>query len=164
MCTIIFFLYIYNVNELIFIMNCMTKSILTEDIENQTERLLEKPFWVVDFLPEKVGAERAKQYFAVEDFFINSEYINQLYHRFAYLIIKLSCYFDIHSNPFPSKIFDNVINCISKGYTNFLFSNNDTLITLNGGDLYMTVYNPNERFLDLLRCIAAAEGLFVREG
>ena len=29
-----------------------------QNSENQIERLLEKPFWVIDFLPEQVSAER----------------------------------------------------------------------------------------------------------
>ena len=145
------------------IMN-LVKMTVNQNSENQIECLLEKPFWVVDFLPERVSAERAKQYFAVEDFCCNGQYINQLYQRFAYLVTKLSCYFDIFGNPSPKEIFDNINICLSKGYANFLFPDNDTLITLNSGDLYMTVYNPNGRFLEMVRSLATAEGLFVRRG
>jgi hypothetical protein len=130
--------------------------------EDQIESLLEKPFWVIDFLPEQVSAERSKQYFAVDEYFCKSQYINLLYQKFAYLIIKLSCYFDIDGNPSPEDIFDHVKESTTKGYMNFLFPNDNVLITLNGGDLYMTVYNPNERFLQLLQRIATSEGLFLR--
>ena len=140
------------------------KKIMSQNSENQIERLLEKPFWVIDFLPERVSAERSKQYFAVEDFCCKGQYINQLYQRFAYLVIKLSCYFDIYGNPLPNEIFDSINNCLSKGYVNFLFAVEDALITLNGGDLYMTVYNPNGRLLELVQSLATAEGLFVRRG
>ncbi len=51
--------------------------------EDQIESLLEKPFWVIDFLPEQVSAERSKQYFAVDEYFCNSQYINLLYQKFA---------------------------------------------------------------------------------
>ncbi len=137
---------------------------MNQNAENQIERLLGKTFWVVDFLPERVSAERSKQYFAVEDFCCKGQYINQLYQHFAYLIIKLSCYFDIFGNRSPNEIFDSINNCLSNGYVNFLFANEDALITLNGGDLYMTVYNPNEHFLELVQSLATAEGLFVRRG
>lgn len=137
---------------------------MNQDAEKQIERLLEKPFWVVDFLPERISAERSKQYFAVEYFCCKGQYINQLYQHFAYLIIKLSCYFVIFGNPSPKEIFDSINNCLSNGYVNFLFANEDALITLNGGDLYMTVYNPNEHFLELVQSLATAEGLFVRRG
>lgn len=130
--------------------------------EDQIESLLGKPFWVIDFLPEQVSAERSKQYFAVDEYFCKSQYINLLYQKFAYLIIKLSCYFDIDGNPSPEDIFDHVKECTTKGYMNFLFPSDNVLITLNGGDLYMTVYNPNERFLQLLQRIATSEGLFLR--
>lgn len=69
---------------------------------------------------------------------------------------------DIDGNPSPKDIFDHVKECTTKGYMNFLFPNDNVLITLNGGDLYMTVYNPNERFLQLLQRIATSEGLFLR--
>lgn len=114
--------------------------------EDQIECLLEKSFWVVDFLPEQVSADRSKQYFAVENFCCNSRYINQLYQKFAYLIIKLSCYFDVDGNPSPKYIFDQVTDCTTRGYVNFLFADEDVLVTLNGGDLYMTVYNPKKGF------------------
>ena len=41
---------------------------MKESAENQIERLLETPYWVIDFLPETVSAERSKQYFDVEEF------------------------------------------------------------------------------------------------
>jgi hypothetical protein len=37
----------------------------------------------------------------------------------------------------------------------------DALLTINGDDIYMTVYNPDEALLQLLRPLAAAEGLFL---
>ena len=56
---------------------------MSQSAEDQIEFLLEKSFWVVDFLPEQVSAERSKQYFAAEDFCCNSQYVNQLYQKFA---------------------------------------------------------------------------------
>lgn len=136
---------------------------MSQSAEDQIECLLEKSFWVVDFLPEQVPAERSKQYFAVENFCGKGRYINQLYQKFAYLVIKLSCYLDIDGNPSPKHIFDQVKDCTTKGYANFLFADEDVLVALNGGDLYMTVYNPNERFLQLLRSLVVSEGLFLRK-
>ena len=136
---------------------------MSQSAEDQIECLLKKSFWVVDFLPEQVSAERSKQYFAVEEFCGKGRYINQLYQKFTYLVIKLSCYFDIDGNPSPKIIFESVNGCTTNGYANFLFADEDVLVTLNGGDLYMTVYNPNERFLHLLRSLVASEGLFLRK-
>lgn len=136
---------------------------MSQSAEDQIECLLEKSFWVVDFLPEQVSAERSKQYFAVEEFCGKGRYINQLYQKFAYLVIKLSCYFDIDGNPSPKIIFESVNGCTTRGYVNFLFADEDVLVTLNGGDLYMTVYNPSQRFVRLLQGLAASEGLFFRK-
>lgn len=136
---------------------------MSQSAEDQIECLLEKSFWVVDFLPEQVSAERSKQYFAVEEFCGKGRYINQLYQKFAYLVIKLSCYFDIDGNPSPKIIFESVNGCTTRGYVNFLFADEDVLVTLNGGDLYMTVYNPSQRFVRLLQGLVASEGLFLRK-
>lgn len=136
---------------------------MSQSAEDQIECLLEKSFWVVDFLPEQVSAERSKQYFAVEKFCGKGRYINQLYQKFAYLVIKLSCYFDIDGNPSPKIIFESVNGCTTRGYVNFLFADEDVLVTLNGGDLYMTVYNPSQRFVRLLQGLATSEGLFLRK-
>lgn len=136
---------------------------MSQSAEDQIECLLEKSFWVVDFLPEQVSAERSKQYFAVEEFCGKGRYINQLYQKFAYLVIKLSCYFDIDGNPSPKIIFESVNGCTTRGYVNFLFADEDVLVTLNGGDLYMTVYNPSQRFVRLLQGLATSEGLFLRK-
>ena len=136
---------------------------MKESAENQIERLLENPYWVIDFLPETVSAERSKQYFEVEEFCCNSQFINRLYQQFAYVIIKLSCYVDIDGHPTPESILEDVNGCIMNGNVNFLFADEDALITLNGGDLYMTVYNPDGRFLQLLQSLVASERLFLRK-
>ena len=42
-----------------------------------------------------------------------------------------------------------------------LVPSEETLLMINDCDTYMTVYNPTERLLDLLRPLSAAEGLFL---
>ena len=40
----------------------------------------------------------------------------------------------------------------------------DAMITYFKDDLYLSLYNPSEPLLQLVRQLAAAEGLFVRQG
>ena len=47
-------------------------------------------------------------------------------------------------------------------YLHVLFPAEDALFTLDGDDLYMTLYNPGGELLDTATQLAAAEGLFVR--
>ena len=37
----------------------------------------------------------------------------------------------------------------------------DAMISVDGDDLYMTLYNPNEDLLEFIRTLASSEGLYV---
>ena len=60
------------------------------------ESLLEKPCWVIDFLPHQVPAEQGRQFFKIEKLLLQSPHINQLYDKFAAILLQLYCYYDIH--------------------------------------------------------------------
>ena len=57
-----------------------------------------------------------------------------------------------------------VEKCPEKGFLNILTGNGDSLITLCGGDLYMTLYRASGELLELTEKLASAQGLFVRKG
>ena len=129
------------------------------------EELLQKPYWVVDFLPRQVPAKSGGQFFAVEEYYLRSP----LRRRFAEVLLKLNCYYEARVcepetekwqvNPPPERLFawiaDNAKDmCV-------LLPAEDTLITVNRDDLYMTVYGPSRDVLELLRPLSAAAGLFL---
>ena len=133
------------------------------------ETLLNKPYWVVDFLPEQVPDGSAGQFFAVEEYWLREPARSGLRRRFADILLKLNCYYDFQvcaadsedfvRNPAPdilaSRILDTQENlCI-------LLPREDALITLDRDDTCMTVYNPSETLLNRLRLLASAEGLFL---
>ena len=60
-----------------------------------TEALLNKPYWVIDFLPEQVPEGSSGQYFAVEEYFLRPERIAAIHARFADILLKLNCYYDL---------------------------------------------------------------------
>ena len=60
-----------------------------------TEVLLNKPYWVIDFLPEQVPEGSSGQYFAVEEYFLRPERIAAIHARFAEILLKLNCYYDL---------------------------------------------------------------------
>ena len=160
---------------------------------NQLEGLIEKPYWVVDILPEQVPAGSPGQYFAVDDYFLKTPQLAVLHRKFAEILLKLNCYFDVSAgrilddewtrwpdperkeelpdsgadpdiwtrNPAPEKLADAC--CSEDGiWTLYIyFEAEDTLIGINCDDTDMTVYHPTDRLLDLIRKLAAAEGLFV---
>lgn len=133
------------------------------------ETLLNKPYWVIDFLPEQVPDGSAGQFFAVEEYYLRKPALSTLRRRFTDILLKLNCYYDFQvcaadseefvRNPAPdilaSRVLDTQENlCI-------LLPREDALITLDRDDTCMTVYNPSETLLNRLRLLATAEGLFL---
>ncbi len=141
-----------------------------DEYDAMEERLLKAPYHVIDFLPRQVPADSKGQYFAVEDFLSESPQIEALYRKFADLMIKLNCYYDLvitdgirwSKNKSPNELYIKIAGCSEKEYVNILIVEEDVLITLSGGDLYMTVYNASGELLDTIKQLASADGLFVR--
>lgn len=147
-------------------------------VENYDERidlLLEKPYWLVDSLPKQVPSQAQGQYFRVEEYFMkDAEWKRNLYARFAHLLLKLNCYEEItvrigeqqwQTNPDPASFVDMFLfgECGCRSIY-VLLRNQDTLVLLNDEDAYMTLFNPDEALLELLRPLALSEGLFVWKG
>lgn len=133
------------------------------------EALLEKPCWVVDFLPEQVPPNSAGRFFAVEKYYLQQPLLADLHRRFADILLKLNCYSDFLvsfpdadqqvSNPAP----DLLSSWIHSGEKDLciVLPGENALITLNRDDTCMSVFNPPEPLLNRLRLLAAANGLFL---
>ena len=131
------------------------------------ETFLSKPYWVIDILPKQVPAGGGGQYFTIEKYFLAPPQVDIIYQKFANLVLKLNCYFDIivsHTgdewtvNPAPSELQEMVT---SRRQLFIVLNNKKTMISITGDDHYMTVYDPNEEFLELTTTLASAEGLYV---
>ena len=131
------------------------------------ETLLNKPYWVIDILPEQVPENSAGQYFAIEQYYLQTG-ITDIHRRFTDVLLKLNCYFDflvclsdqeqqIH-NPEPERLV-SWINTEQKDLCIVLAGEN-ILFTLNHDDTHMTVYNPSEALIYRIRNLAIAHGLF----
>ena len=133
------------------------------------EELLQKPCWVIDFLPEQVPADAAGQFFAVEKLYLQKNRQGDLRARFAEIILKVNCYYDIQvctpevedwvRNPAPARLYSRIRAnteplCI-------LLPQENALFTLDRQDTCMAVYNPSESLLRLLERLATAAGLFL---
>ena len=134
-----------------------------------TEALLNKPYWVIDILPEQVPEDSAGQYFAIERYYLQQPGITDIHHRFTDILLKLNCYSDFLvcfpdqeqqiCNPEPEKLV-SWINEEQKDLCIVLVEE-DVLITLNHDDTCMTVYNPTEALKNRLGNLATAHGLFL---
>ena len=138
------------------------------DKEKMLEELLEKPCLVVDFLPEQAPKEKARQYFAVEKYYLEPERYKGFREKFTDILLKLNCYYDFSvceaavgkffDNPSPEELAGKIREgndlCV-------LLPGEEVLITLNRDDLYMTVYNAGGKVLKLVEKLAKAEGMFL---
>lgn len=131
------------------------------DQAERIERLLQAPYWVVDILPEQVPKDCPGQYFAVEKYFLSWPQIAAVKQRHIDLILKLNCYMDLsldeepEINPPPGEIAE----AMRRRYVSILLK--DAMIVSEPDDTCLTVYDPDEETLRLLRVLAAGEGLYV---
>ena len=130
----------------------------------------EGPYWVIDFLPEQVPENGPGQFFAVEKYFLQPARLGELRRRFAEILLKLSCYYEIRVcspegeqeeiDPDPEALSAR-IHAAEEDLL-ITFPAEGSLITLNRDDLYMTVYRPSEALLERVKALALSEGLFLR--
>lgn len=133
--------------------------------------LLEGSYWIVDILPEQVPADAAGQYFAVERYFLRPERIGPLRRKYAEILLRLNCYYDMavsfdscmswEINPDPEDFTERVTKLSGKDFLRAVFAQQNAMIDYDHSDTYLTVYDPNAALLDKLKTLAAAEGLFV---
>ncbi len=136
------------------------------------EELIEKPYWIVDILPKQVPADAGGQYFKVEKYYL--ERLPLIRRKYAGLLRKLNCYFDMEmsrdceewvGNPEPAAFDqwadDNGSEASLAVSLSVILKPVDTLMVMERDSTFMTVYNLTEEVLEIIRQLAAAEGLFV---
>ena len=133
------------------------------------ENLLSKPYWLIDVLPKQVPAGSAGQYFRAERYFLS--WLDGISWKFARVFIRLNCYYDLQvSTDGETWILNESPEGLARRFEksaaahsplSVLIGSEDALITFSGDDHYMTLYNPDEDLLELVRQCAQAEGLFV---
>jgi hypothetical protein len=59
------------------------------------ESYLEKPYWVVDFLPKQVPENGGGRFFSVEQYYLEPTRYAILREHFSDILLKLYCYYDL---------------------------------------------------------------------
>ena len=125
---------------------------------DRIEELLQTPYWIIDILPMQVPKDSPGQYFSIEDYYLE-EKLAEIKQKHINVILKLNCYKDIsideETNPSP----DQIAAVMKDRYVYIIVGN--SMILSEPDDTHMTVFNPDEPLLDLIRVLSAAEGLFV---
>ena len=147
------------------------RAIEAREYDGLIETLLEKPYWIADILPEQVSKNAEGQYFAVERWYLQPERLETLRRKFAGILLRLNCYYDMavsfdncgswEMNPDPGAFSDKLAALSGNTFLRAMFPTPGTMIDIEPLDTYMTVYDPDSPFLDRLRKLTAAEGLFL---
>ena len=137
---------------------------------DRVEQLLEKPCWVMNFLPKQVPAQSGGQYFTIEHYF-RTHYREQIANAFFMILLKVNCYEDISFsfdgdswtvNPHPEELCEKITACVlAEDPFYVLLNNQETLLMYEGDDANLVIYNPNEQLLNLLSALAPSQGFYV---
>ena len=147
-----------------------------EKLTELAEELFEKDYWLIDFLPKVAPGDGIGKYFAAERYFMEPHRLKELYERFARIVIKLNCYVGIFvsrpaagawvRDPDPEQLTQWFLHCASRrrgeDHIEVLTNDGGSMLTLSRDNLYMTVYSPTKKLLDLAGPLTLSEGLFLR--
>ena len=138
----------------------------------RVDRLLEKPCYIIDFLPRQVPKDYRGQFFEVEDYLLSHHDYLGFRDRFIRIILKIMCYYPVSvywgewvEQLTPKQIVEMIDTVIEKHSRdlNMLFTGKEILIQFGWDSLHISVYNPDEEVCKLLGQIAASEGMFWRK-
>lgn len=130
-------------------------------MKRSIEELLGTPYWIIDILPEQVPKDSPGQYFTIANYYLAEERLAAIKQKHINVILKLNCYRDIsideetQCNPAPERVAEEM----RKRWLYIMLD--DAMILSEPDDTHMTVFNPDEKLLTLIKALAAGEGLFV---
>ena len=125
------------------------------------DELLRASYWIIDILPEQVPKDSPGQYFAVEEYYLDPLRLAAVKQKQIDLVLKLNCYRGLSLgedgplNPPPEQIAEEM----RRGSLSILLE--DSMIVSQPDETWLTVYAPDEKLLELLRVLAAGEGLYL---
>ena len=124
------------------------------------DELLRTSYWVIDILPAQVPKDGPGQYFAVEKYFLDEKRLAAIKEKHINLVLKLNCYRQIsidsgEGNPAPELVAEEM----RKRY--LYITVDESMILSEPDDTHLTIFNPDAGLLELVREIAAGEGLYV---
>ena len=129
----------------------------------------DKPYCIIDILPEQVPMYSPGRYFEVERYFRSR--LDEIIRKFAYFLIKLNCYCHLevgrdgenYTGDFAPEALERFFQEANSSPDPLYFrvNSSDAVFVYANGDHYMTLYEPDSELLNLVRSLASAEGLFV---
>ena len=135
------------------------------------ERLLEDDYWIIDILPSQIPIEKQAEYRALTDEYFESGKVAQLHRRYADILTMINSRFKTAMlcmpedewtiSPHNNDVKDAVIHHTERGCVDLLLPEEETLISLQAKDLYITVYHPTDEIISLLRQAVSESGFYI---
>ena len=140
------------------------------DINDTVDRLLGKKAYLIDIFPKTVPQREDGRYFGVERILKRDS--ADTHRRFARILLKLYCYYDITvcagdrilRDPAPGELYDLTEAWLHGDESpgdrlNVILPEPGALLVLDRDDLYMVLYGPDEALKGLAGDLARSEGL-----
>lgn len=141
------------------------------NIISKINELIDKPCYLIDIFPCTVPETSDGRYFKVEEYF--QENRKDWNEKFCRLLLKLYCYYDFWvsaggkfaKNPEPRLLAEWIRHCFAedrreRDFIHIILPDCSAMVILYGDDLYMSLYNPDMRLMELTSQLAGAEGFF----
>ena len=148
-----------------------TRFIQMATLDITVERLLEDDYWIIDIIPSQIPIEKQAEYRALTDEYFESGKVAQLHRRYADILTMINSQFKTAMlcmpedewtiSPDDVTVKDAVIHHTERGCVDLLLPEEETLISLQAEDLYITVYHPTEEILSLLRQAVSESGFYI---
>ena len=148
-----------------------TRFIQMATLDITVERLLEDDYWIIDILPSQIPIEKQAEHRALTDEYFESGKVAQLHRRYADILTMINSRFKTAMlcmpedewtiSPDDVAVKDAVIHHTERGCVDLLLPEEETLISLQAEDLYITVYHPTEEILSLLRQAVSESGFYI---
>lgn len=120
------------------------------EMKKSIEELLKTPYWIVDILPKQVPENSPGQYFAVEEYYLQEDRLEEIKQKHIHLILKMNCYRDVsiddeeEINPAPERIAAEMRKrCL-------YIRTGEAMILSEPDDTHMTAFNPDPELLELI--------------
>ncbi len=125
------------------------------------EELLERPYWLIDIVPERIGAEKGKEYALLQEYCRSN--MDLIRSRFISFLLKLNCYRDLKISWDYGKSFEplNVLPEIRVPGEIYVLIDGRSLLTYDTEDTSMTLFAPDGKLLETVRKLAPSEGFFL---
>ena len=129
----------------------------------------DRPYWIIDILPEQVPMYSPGRYFTVARYFQSR--MDEILRKFASLLNKLNCYCHLEvgwdgesfTDDFAPEALDRLFEKANSSPVPLYIrvNSSDAVFVYANGDHYMTLYEPAPELIRLVSKLATSEGLFV---